>query len=239
MSGHSKWATIKRQKAVTDGRKSAVFTKLAKNITVAARNGKDPDMNSALRVAIEHARAQNMPKDNIERAILKGAGELPGVTYEEITYEGFAPGGVACIIECVTDNTNRTVQNIRAIFTKYGATLGSAGSVKFLFDYTGVVRLSSEEQAKSVEDIELLAIDAGADDIRVEPEGITVIVSKESLQACAASLKAAGCVIAEQGVEWVAKSTTEVTPDVQEAFGQCIAELEDHDDVNRVFTAAA
>lgn len=239
MSGHSKWATIKRQKAVTDGRKSAVFTKLAKNITVAARNGKDPDMNSALRVAIEHARAQNMPKDNIERAILKGAGELPGVTYEEITYEGFAPGGVACIIECVTDNTNRTVQNIRAIFTKYGATLGSAGSVKFLFDYTGVVRLSSEEQAKSVEDIELLAIDAGADDIRVEPEGITVIVPKESLQACAASLKAAGCVIAEQGVEWVAKSTTEVTPDVQEAFGQCIAELEDHDDVNRVFTAAA
>lgn len=239
MSGHSKWATIKRQKAVTDGRKSAVFTKLAKNLTVAARNGKDPDMNSALRVAIEHARAQNMPKDNIERAILKGAGELPGVTYEEITYEGFAPGGVACIIECVTDNTNRTVQNIRAIFTKYGATLGSAGSVKFLFDYTGVVRLPSEEQTKSVEDIELLAIDAGAEDIRVEPEGITVIVPKESLQACAASLKTSGCVIAEQGVEWVAKSTTEVTPDVQEAFEQCIAELEDHDDVNRVFTAAA
>lgn len=239
MSGHSKWATIKRQKAVTDGKKSAVFTKLAKNLTVAARNGKDPDMNSALRVAIEHARAVNMPKDNIERAILKGAGELPGVTYEEITYEGFAPGGVACIIECVTDNTNRTVQNLRAIFTKYNAALGSAGSVKFLFDYTGVVRLSAEDQTKSLEDIELIAIDAGADDIRVESEGITVLVAKEALHACVETLQKAGCVVSQSGVEWVAKTTTEVPDDMQEAFTDCVAEIEDHDDVNRVFTAAA
>lgn len=239
MSGHSKWATIKRQKAVTDAKKSASFTKLAKNISVAARNGKDPNMNSALRLAIEKAREGNMPKDNIERAILKGAGELPGVTYEEITYEGYAPGGIAVMIECVTDNTNRTVQNLRSIFSDHGGALGSAGSVKFLFDYTGVIRVPAEGQQKSMEDIELLAIDAGASDIRNEEEGMTILVPKEQLPSCVEALQKEGVAIAEHGVEWVAKTVTEVPADAREAFEACIADVEEHDDVNRVFTAAA
>ncbi|MCW1929880.1 MAG: YebC/PmpR family DNA-binding transcriptional regulator [Candidatus Kerfeldbacteria bacterium] len=239
MSGHSKWATIKRQKAVTDAKKSASFTKLAKNISVAARNGKDPNMNSALRVAIEKAREGNMPKDNIERAVLKGAGELPGVTYEEITYEGYAPGGVAVMIECVTDNTNRTVQNLRAIFSDHGGALGSAGSVKFLFDYTGVIRVPFEDQKKSIEDIELLAIDAGASDIRAEEEGMTILVSKEQLPTCVSALQKEGVTIVESGVEWVAKTLTAVEESARESFEACIAEVEEHDDVNRVFTAAA
>lgn len=239
MSGHSKWATIKRQKAVTDAKRSASFTKLAKNISVAARNGKDPEMNSALRVAIEKAREGNMPKDNIERAILKGAGELPGVSYEEVVYEGYAPGSIAVMIECVTDNTNRTVQNLRSIFSDYGGNLGSAGSVKFLFDYVGVIRIPVEGQSQSVEDIELLAIDAGASDIRTEAEGVTIVVPKESLHMCVDKLTAAGCHIAESGVEWLAKTTTDVPEASRQAFEECIAELEEHDDVNRVFTAAA
>lgn len=239
MSGHSKWATIKRQKAVTDAKKGALFTRLAKNIAIAARRGKDPEMNAALRTAIDAAKAANMPKDNIERAVLKGAGEVPGVVYEEVMYEGYGPGGVAMLIECTTDNTNRTVSFVRSTFTKLGGSMGTSGSVLFLFDQRGVIRIAREDIAgKSQDDVELLAIDAGAQDIQTESEGITVFTAREDFHAVLDTVKKAGLVPASASIEWVAKSTTDVPPEQAAQLQTLIEALEDNEDVNAIFTTA-
>lgn len=238
MSGHSKWATIKRQKAVTDAKKGAAFTKLAKNICVAARGGKDPDMNSALRAAIDAARAANMPKDNIEKAILKGAGELPGVLYEEALYEGYGPGGTALIIEAVTDNTNRTVQQLRSMFSDHGGTLGSSGSVTYLFAQKGVVRIAHDQLPTAVDDLELAAIEAGAEDMKREAEGMTIITSREGLHRLSRLLSERGITPVSSGIEWITSST--VTPSAEDAeqLSALIAILENDDDVNNVYTNA-
>lgn len=240
MSGHSKWATIKRQKAVTDNKRGALFTKLAKNLSVAARHGKDPEMNPALRTAIEKARAGNMPKDNIEKAILKGAGELPGVTYEELVYEGYGPGGIAMLIECITDNTNRTVSQLRSLFSEYGGSLGSSGSVKYLFEQKGVVRIGSEDlRSHNAEAIELALIDAGAEDIRIEEEGMTVIVPREQLAAVSAELRQQQIQPASAEVEWITQNHLAPPHDAAKKLQQLIQELEAHDDVDAVYTNAA
>ncbi|MDP3971065.1 MAG: YebC/PmpR family DNA-binding transcriptional regulator [bacterium] len=178
MSGHSKWSSIKRAKGATDAKKGAIFTKLSKNISLAAKNGKDPSMNSALRTAIDAAKAANMPKDNIERAILRGAGELPGQLIEELTYECYGPGGVAIMIRCSTDNTNRTATFIKTTLSKAGGNLGGPGTVNYLFQKKGIVRIE-----KSADELQLIAMDAGADDIVEEDDGLTIYTSPETLDA--------------------------------------------------------
>lgn len=151
MSGHSKWATIKRAKGATDAKKGAMFTKLSRNISMAAKKGKDPEFNSSLRTAIDAAKAVSMPKDNIEKAILRGAGELPGQQIEEMVYEGYGPSGVAMMIRCATDNTNRTSSNLKAHLSKHGGKLGVPGSAKFLFnpDYSPLTTITLNEEIKT------------------------------------------------------------------------------------------
>lgn len=158
MSGHSKWATIKRSKGAADAKRGVVFTKLSKNVSLAARAGKDPDMNSALRTAINAAKEANMPKDNIERAILRGAGELPGQNIEEITYEGYGPSGIALLMRCATDNTNRTSTFIKTALKKYGGKLGGPGSVSYLFSQRGMLRIdvTDADKEKMIELVEVL-----------------------------------------------------------------------------------
>jgi YebC/PmpR family DNA-binding regulatory protein len=237
MSGHSKWAKIKRKKAVTDAKKGAGFTKLAKNITIAARNGKDPDMNPALRTAIDAAKAGNMPKDNIEKAILKGAGELPGVVYEEIMYEGYGPGGSALLIDCVTDNTNRTVQWLRSMLTKAGGSLGSTNSVLYMFEKKGVIRIAAESLTQhDPADVELYAIDAGAEDILTEAEGMTIYTSREQLDAVKAHLAQTGIVAETAAVEWISNQMIELSEADAAKFQDLVDTLEDNEDVDGVYS---
>jgi YebC/PmpR family DNA-binding regulatory protein len=239
MAGHSKWAQIKRKKAVTDAKKGAVFTKLGKNIAVAAKRGKDPEMNPALRSAIAQARAANMPKDNIEKAILKGAGELPGVVYEEVIYEAYGPGGAALVIECVTDNTNRTVSNVRALLTKHGATLGNSGSVLYMFEQKGVIRLAAETLAgQDREALELQLIDAGADDIQSAEEGMTITTAREQLNGVLAALETAGLEPASSGLEWVTPNTIPLSDGEAKKLEAIMEALEEDDDVVTVSTNA-
>jgi YebC/PmpR family DNA-binding regulatory protein len=238
MSGHSKWATIKRQKAVTDSKRGAAFTRLGKNISIAARKGKDPEMNAALRVAIEKAREANVPKDNIERAILKGAGELPGMSYEEARYEGFGPGGVALIVECVSDNTNRTLMTLRGVFADCGGTLGNPNSVAYLFDQKGVIRIARSDFAKPEDALELLAIDAGAEDIETDENGMTIMTAREQLHAVVQSLHTAGINLTSSETEWVPKTLVDVTPGQTAKVVACIEALEEEDDVEAVTTNA-
>ena len=169
MSGHSKWATTKRKKAVIDAKRGKIFTKLIKEITIAAREGGgDVNGNPRLRLAVDNAKAQNMPQDNIERAIKKATGELEGVTYHEFNYEGYGPSGVAVIVEVATDNKNRTVAEIRHLFSKNGGALGETGSVAWMFDRKGVITLP--KQSKSEDEIMEIVLDAGADDFQSEDQ---------------------------------------------------------------------
>ncbi len=236
MSGHSKWATIKRQKAVTDAKRGAVFTKLGKNIAVAARAGKDPEMNAALRAAVEKAREANMPKENVERAILKGAGELPGVSYSEARYEGFGPGGVGVIVECVSDNTNRTLMTLRGIFSDHGGSLGNSGSVSYLFEQKGIIRIARNDFTQSEEELELLAIDAGAEDIETDENGMTIVTARDQRHTVAQALEGHHIHLTSSETEWVAKTTIDVSPDQLQTVTQLIEVLEENDDVQNVYT---
>lgn len=231
MSGHSKWATIKRSKGAADAKRAVLFTKLGKNISVAARQGKDPLMNPGLREAIDKARANSMPKDNIERAVLRGAGELPGQTLEEITYEGYGPGGVAFYIFSVTDNSNRTVQEIKRLLSSNGGSLGGPGSVAWMFQHKGVLRYVelSDEQ-------ELAAIDAGAEDIQREPEGVTVLTPPNQL----AVVKAAVCgAVISEGVEYIPNTQQEISdPKMKQQLENLYEELDSSEDVNEFFDTA-
>lgn len=183
MSGHSKWATIKRSKGAADNKRGALFTKLSKNISIAAKKGKDPEMNPSLRTAMEAAREANMTKDVIERAILRGAGELPGQQIEELVYECYGPGGVALMVRCATDNTNRTAGFIKSTLTKCGGNLGGPGSVAFLFKQKGVIRT-----ADASDEMQLKAMDAGADDLLEEDGGLTIYTQPANFEAVKAGL---------------------------------------------------
>lgn len=239
MARHSKWHNIQERKGKQDKKRGVTFTKLARFITIAAQNGGDPEMNFSLRLAIEKARAANMPKDNIDRAIKKGTGELAGEALDELTYEGFAPGGVAMLIDVVTDNKNRSVGDVKMIAHKNGGTIGGPGSVQWQFDRRGVVRVGASEAALHLpdqENIELALIEAGAIDITWDENGLEIISTIENLKKVTAALSNFRLVPNESGLEWVARETAEVDEETANQVMNLIDALEEHDDVRAVYT---
>ncbi len=238
MSGHSKWSQIKRQKAVADQRRSGLFTKLANAITVAAKQGGgDPDMNFRLRMAVDKARTANMPNDNIDRAIKRATGEGGEASIDEVVYEAYAPDGVALVIEAATDNKNRTASSIKSILAKHNANLGSSNSVLWMFDSKGVIRVL-RERVSDKDAFELSAIDAGADDIREEEEGFTVITAPEKIQAVQQQLADQGFTVESADVERLAQNPLTLTDKQQDAIQKLLDALEEDEDVTNYFTNA-
>ena len=237
MAGHSKWANIQHRKKAVDAKRGKVFTQINRVLSVAAREGGgDPDTNPALRLAIEKANAANMPKDNIERAIKKATGDLEGVTYEELKYEGYAPGGVAVMVECLTDNRNRTVAEVRHAFTKYGGNLGTDGSVAYLFAKIGVLNFAP---GTSEDDVMEVALDAGADDVISEEDGsIEVITTPETYSAVKAAMIAAGLTPANSEITMRASVEVELDVEGGEKVLRFLDALEDLDDTQDVFSNA-
>jgi YebC/PmpR family DNA-binding regulatory protein len=235
MSGHSKWSTIKRQKGAADAKRGQLFTKIAREIAVAAREGlPDPEANTRLRLAVERARAANMPKDNIERAIAKAAGSGAGDNYDEVYYEGYGPGGAALMIHAMTDNRNRTVSEVRAVLTRGGGTLGESGSVGWMFDRVGQLGLEANDAAP--DEIALIAIDAGAADVQIEDQYVTVYTETEDLHKVQEALAAAGHPAEEAQLAMRPKTMIEPEPDVAVKVVRLVEKLEDLDDVQEVFT---
>ncbi len=235
MAGHSKWKQIKRKKAVTDARRGAAFTKVIREITIAARQGGgDPAGNARLRTAIEAAKAENMPWDNIDRAIKKGAGGLDGVQYEEVTYEGYGPGGAAILIQATTDNANRTVAEIRHLFTRYGGNLGAANSVAWMFDRKAqiVVDAGQADEDATLE----VALDAGADDVVRDGDQLIVTGPASQLHAIQERLKARGLAVQSAEVAMTPKSTVKIEGGDAKRLLALIEELEAMDDVAKVFS---
>ncbi len=235
MSGHSKWATTKNKKAAIDAKKSSSFTKLSKNISIAARRGGDPDTNFSLRLAIDKARAGNMPKDNIEKAIKRGTGELDGATLEEVMYEGYGPSGIAVLVEAVTDNKNRTTPEIRSIITKAGGSLGAQNAVLWMFDHKGVIRIKAEEIVDKDKFL-LEVIELGAEDVVEEDNGFTVKTAFADFEQVKRGLETIGLTPDYAEIEWIAKDSVEATPETQEKVQGLVETLEAHDDVNAVYT---
>ncbi len=242
MSGHSKWHNIQGKKGKADKARANAFTKVSKAITIAAQNGGgDPAMNFSLRLAIDKAKEVNMPKDNIDRAVKKGTGELKdGVVLQEVVYEGYGPGGIAVIVESVTDNTNRALTEIKNAFTKSGGSLGSKGAVAWQFEYKAVLRISAEKRVeiKNWEELELSLMDAGVDDIRESENGIELVGPKEKFQAMNEVLNKVGISPDSAGLEWMAKETTELSFEQSETLGILVEALYDLDDVKEVYTTA-
>ncbi|HDQ23171.1 MAG TPA: YebC/PmpR family DNA-binding transcriptional regulator [Candidatus Uhrbacteria bacterium] len=238
MSGHSKWATTKRAKAATDAKRAVLFTKLAKAITIAAKDkGGDPASNFSLRLAIDKAKAANMPKDNIERAIKRGTGELQGSVIEEIIYEGFGPGGVALIIKCLTDNKNRASQQIKHILAKHGGSLAGPNAVMWQFEQKGVIRIENEKLAgKNSEELELQIIDLGAQDIKKLADSWVVYSHKEDLQKIKRGFENLGLEIDYAEIEYVAKETVSVESEQKEKLQSLFDSLEDEEDVDDYYT---
>ena len=236
MSGHSKWATIKRKKAVLDSKRGKIFTKLIKEITIAARDGGDVNGNPRLRLAVDNAKAQNMPLDNIERAIKKATGELEGVTYHELTYEGYGPAGVAVLVEVATDNKNRTVAEVRHLFSKNGAGMGETGSVAWMFDRKGIITLPAE--GKKEDDVMEIVLDAGADDLTTEEDFFEVTTSVESFETVRRTLVDKKFTVENASLQWIAKNLIEVKGEDAEKVVKMIESLEDLDDVQNVYSNA-
>lgn len=237
MSGHSKWSTIKRKKAAVDAKRGKMFTKLIKEITVAAKiGGGDVNSNPRLRLAVDNAKAANMPMDNIDRAIKKATGELDGVTYLELTYEGYGPSGVAFMVECLTDNKNRTVAEVRHLFTKYGNGLGESGSVAWMFDRNGVITLPA--QGKTEDDILEIILDAGADDLQTEEDFFEITTTIDSFETVRKSLVDNSLEVENASLQWIAKNTIEVSGEDSEKVMKLFEMLEDSDDVQNVYSNA-
>lgn len=233
MSGHSKWHSIKHKKGALDAKRGKLFTKFIKEITVAARSGGgDPEGNARLRKAILDAKAGNMPNDTIDRAVRRGTGEEEGVNYEEITYEGYGPGGVALLIESMTDNRNRTVAEIRHIFSKNGGNLGESGSVGWMFDKKGYIVV--EKSAKSEEELFELAIDAGADDLRDDEDNFEIITSPEAFESVLSAVKNAGIEPHVAEVEMIPQNHIRLEGGEARQMLKLMEALEDHDDVQKV-----
>jgi YebC/PmpR family DNA-binding regulatory protein len=234
MSGHSKWAGIKHKKAKVDAQRGRIFTKIIREITVAARvGGGDPGGNPRLRTAIQAAKAVNMPADNIERAIKKGTGELEGVTYEEITYEGYGPGGVAVLAEVLTDNKNRTVGEIRKIFSRHGGNLGEVGCVGFLFEKKGYIQVD----AAKVDEYKLMtiALDAGAEDLQREESVFAVTAAPREFEKVRDAIVKSGIQPVSAEITKVPKSTVRLEGKPAEQMLRLMEELEEHDDVQHVY----
>ncbi len=237
MSGHSKWAQVKHKKAVVDAKKGKMFSKIVKEISVAARiGGGEPDGNPRLRTAIEKAREVNMPQENIKRAIMKGTGELPGMTYEESVYEGYGPGGTAILLEVLTDNRNRTVSEIRHIMTKHGGNLGEAGCVGWMFEKKGYILV---EKTKIDEDsLMSIALEVGAEDMKNDPreDSFEIITSSEDLNRIKNSLEASGIPLSLAEITMLPKSYVSLDAKAADQMIRLLEALEDHEDVQDVYT---
>jgi len=236
MSGHSKWATIKRKKGKLDQERGKKFSRLIKELTVAAREGGgDPDGNPRLRTAIAAAKAENMPADNIKRAILKGTGQLPGVSYESITYEGYGPGGVALYLEVLTDNKNRIVSEIRHVLTKYGGNLGANGCVAWMFDKKGVITVDLE--AAGEEALMEAALEAGADDIRTDSGSYEIVMDPTVLDDVRMAIEGRGIKIESAEVTMIPQSTTKLTRESEAGSMLKMLDLfEENDDIQKVYS---
>jgi YebC/PmpR family DNA-binding regulatory protein len=235
MAGHSKWSQIKRKKAAEDSKRGKLFGRLIREITVAAREGGgDPDGNPWLRTAIENAKAANMPKDNIEKAILRGTGDLPGASFEEVAYEAYGPGGVAILVQAVTDNTNRTVADVRRALERHGGRLGSSGSVAWNFERKGQILIDAsrydEEAALEA------ALDAGADDLELEGDAYVVTTDSSSFHEVQESLRDGGIEIMEARMGMLPKTTVRVEGREAEKLVVLLEALEDQDDVQTVYS---
>jgi YebC/PmpR family DNA-binding regulatory protein len=234
VSGHSKWSTIKRKKGAIDAKRGKIFTKLIKEITVAARmGGGDPDANPRLRTAVLAAKSENMPKDNIERAIKKGTGDLEGVNYEEILYEGYGPGGVAVLVETMTDNKNRTVADVRHCFSKSGGNLGESGCVAWMFDKKGVIVVGKD--AISEDELMELALEAGAEDVVEEDATFQVVTAPEDFNQVVENIEKAELQHLEASISMVPKNTVDVTEEkAARSLMKLLENLDDHEDVQKV-----
>lgn len=236
MSGHSKWATTHRQKELVDAKRGAIFTKLANIITIAARKGGDPNANPSLRAAIDRARDVSMPKDNIERAIKKGTGELGGAVVEELFYEGILPPGIQVVVKCLTDNKNRSGASVRHLFTKNG---GAFGAVLWNFSQVGVIRISSEQvkaQKLSSEELELELIDQNIVDFLKEDEGITIYTEMKDLLTTKEFLETKGLKVESAEIEYVSKEKMEAPAEDKEKLDKFMEALEDNEDVSDYYT---
>ncbi len=234
MSGHSKWHSIKHKKGAADAKRGKIFTKLIKEISVAARmGGGDIDSNSRLRAVISAAKAANMPADNIKRAIQKGTGELPGTSYEEVTYEGYGPGGVAMLIEAMTDNKNRTVSEMRHIFSKYSANMGESGCVAWMFDRKGYLVI--EKSHGSEEDLLNIALEAGAEDLREDDGNFEVITPPESFEKVREAFEKRSIKFTVGEVQMIPQTYVKVEGKTAQQLLSLMEALEDHDDVQKVW----
>ncbi|MFP4348594.1 MAG: YebC/PmpR family DNA-binding transcriptional regulator [Thermodesulfobacteriota bacterium] len=237
MSGHNKWSTIKHKKGAADAKRGRIFTKLIKEITVAARmGGGDPDANPRLRTAIAAAKSENMPKDNIERAIKKGTGELEGVSYEENTYEGYGPGGAAIFLESVTDNKNRAVADIRHIFSKSGGNLGENGCVAWMFDKKGYINI--EKDGVDEEKLMEVALDAGAEDVREEDGSFEVITEPEDFETVREAIEKASIAYADAEITMLPQNVAALQGKEAEQMVRLMDALDDCEDVQKVYTNA-
>jgi len=237
MSGHSKWSTIKHKKGAADKKRAKIFTKLIKEITVAARmGGGDPMANPRLRHAIDSAKAQNMPKDNVDRAIKKGTGDMEGVNYEEIMYEGYGPGGVAVMVECLTDNKNRTIADVRYIFNKAGGNVGTDGCVAWMFDKKGVITISKENTDE--ETLMEVALEAGAEDIKDEGDSFDVLTAPEEFDVVKDAIDGAQITYEVAEISMVPQNTTAVSGKEAEQMIRFMEALDDCDDIQNFYTNA-
>lgn len=235
MAGHSKWHNIKRRKGAQDAKRGKIFMRHAKLIYQAAKEGGgDPDTNPALRTAIEKAKADNVPNENIERAIKKATGGLDGANYEEITYEGYGPGGIAVIVHALTDNRNRTASEVRHAFSKHGGNLGETGSVSYMFDRKGYIVILNKDGKIDEEELTLEAIDAGADDIEYEDGVFEIYTSPENFQAVKTHLEKADYVLEEAEITLIPQTYTKIDKDKEEKMLKLIEMLEENEDVQDV-----
>jgi YebC/PmpR family DNA-binding regulatory protein len=234
MSGHSKWSTIKHKKGAADAKRGKIFTRLIKEITVAARlGGGDPASNPRLRSAIQAAKAENMPKENIERGIKKGTGELEGVSYEEVNYEGYGPGGVALLVDCLTDNKNRTVADLKHIFDRHGGSLGEPGCVAWMFEKKGLI--VSERGKVDEEKLLELALEAGAEDIKEEGTEFEVITAPSDFDAVKKAFDDSALAYHIAEIDMIPQNTIKLEGKKAEQMLKMMEALEDNDDVNQVY----
>ena len=235
MSGHSKWATIKHKKGALDAKRGKIFTRLIKEITIAAKNGGgDPDGNPRLRTAILAAKAENMPAENIKRAVQRGTGELEGVNYEEISFEGYGPGGVAIIVDVLTDNRNRTVSEIRHAFSKNGGNLGESGSVRFMFSKKGVIDI--ERSAATEEKLMDIVLEHGGEDLRDEGDVWEIVTEPNSFEAVLGAVKTAGVPTTSAEITMLASTYTKLEGPAANQMIRLLEALEDFDDTQNVYS---
>ena len=238
MSGHSKWANIKHKKGKADAAFGKIATKIAREITIAVRmGGADPTGNMKLKLALSKAKANNIPKDNIKRAIDKGTGAQDGSNWEQITYEGYGAHGVAFIVECLTDNRNRTAADVRHLFDKFNGSLGTTGSVTYMFDYKGIVVVSRKDGMQE-DDVMMVALDNGADDVLVDDECFEIISAPENLHSVSKACEEAGYEVVSSEVEYVPQNQIALDKDSAISINKLVLALEDLDDVQNVYTSA-